>query len=156
MRTLNKIERGFSLVEVTMALGITTFALVVILGLLPVGIGAQETSLNETTATNVATGIIADLRQVPSTYAISLNTSLSTKSSRYGVDVTQPATTIYLDASGTLQASASTALYKATVHLTQPAGTTRTATYGSIVITWPPSSSTPVGSVTLFVALDRN
>jgi uncharacterized protein (TIGR02598 family) len=156
MKTMPHAQQGFSLVEVTFALGVAAFALVVILGLFPVGIGAQQASLNETTATNVATGIIADLRQVPSAYAISLNSNLSTVSSRYGVDVSQATTTIYLDESGTKQSSAAQARYKATISLTQPAVGTRSATYGSIAITWPPTSAVPVGSVTVFVALNRN
>ncbi len=95
-----------------MALGVAAFALVVIVGLFPVGIGAQQTSLNETMATNIATSIIADLRQAPSAYALSLNSSLSTKSSRYGVDVTQATTTLYLDESGAKLTSSTGAHYQ--------------------------------------------
>ncbi len=149
--------QGFSLVEVTLALGVASFTLMSILGLLSVGMGAQQTSSRETIATNLALGIMADLIEVPNTAAIALQPALTTKSSRYGVDVTQPITTIYLDQSGTLVTSAAQATFKATISLTKPATGERTDSYGTITISWPPEVVAPTtGLVTVFVALDRN
>lgn len=157
MKTRNRsIRNGFSLVEVALALGVASFALLTILGLLPVGIGAQQSSINETVAANIATAVIADLREVPSAYAIALAPTLTTKSTIYNVDVTQASSTIYVDGSGALEPSAANARYKVTITLTQPAAKNRNATYGSIRISWPPAAATPVDSVTVYVALDRN
>ena len=145
---------GFSLVEVTMALGIAAFALLAIFGLLPVGLNNNLASIRQTAATDLATAIIADMRQTPT--AAAANAGLSSKSAKYGVDVTAPDTTIYLDESGTLQASASAARYKAVISLTQPDSGSRSATYGSVTISWPAAAATPLGSVSAFVGLDRN
>jgi len=149
--------QGFSLVEVTLALGVAAFTLMVILGLMSVGMGAQQTSSRETIATNLALGIMADLIEVPNSAAIALQPTLTTISSRYRVDVTQAITTIYLDQSGTLVPSAAQATFKATISVTKPAAGERTASYGTITISWPPAAVAPTtGLVTVFVALDRN
>jgi uncharacterized protein (TIGR02598 family) len=149
-------RRGFSLVEVALALGVTSFALITIVGLLPLGIGTLRQTVEETAAINIATGVVADLHQAPSAAAIALNSSLSPKSPLYGVDVTQPSATIYLDGNGTLEPSAATARYQANIVLTAPPAGARNATEGSVIITWPPGNSVNANSVSLLVALDRN
>ena len=152
---------GFSLVEVALALGIASFGLLALFGLLPVGISSNHASIEQTNATNIATAIIADLRQTPCAAAIAANPALSSKSPRYGVDVGQSYTAaapyvFYLDDSGALQPTAATARYKATLLLTQSAAGQRTAPQGSISIGWPAAASSPLDSVTEFTALDRN
>jgi type II secretory pathway pseudopilin PulG len=52
--------QAFSLVEVVLALGIVSFAVLTILGLLPVGIKLAHNSLQETGAQNVVSQIVAD------------------------------------------------------------------------------------------------
>jgi len=157
---------AFSLVEVTLALGVAAIALLAIFGLLPVGINNNQASIQQTAATNIATGIIADLKQVPSAAAIAANGALTTISPQYHIDITNcpppPAnpTTIYLDQSGGLVTSKTDpkARYWATIVLiqpsSQPSSPTRTATFGNIKIGWPAAGS--LGYVSVFVALDRN
>jgi hypothetical protein len=53
---------GFSLVEVTLALGVATFCLLVLLGLLPTGLKTQQTSIQQTTANQIISTISSDLR----------------------------------------------------------------------------------------------
>jgi hypothetical protein len=55
-------KAAFSLVELAFAVGIASFALITILALLPAGISANQTSVEETEATGLMAGIIADLR----------------------------------------------------------------------------------------------
>src|SRR5207248_10759131 len=62
MRTNNTAQTGFSLVEVTFALGVTAFWLIVVIGMLPTALKTQQASVNQTKANAVASQIINDLR----------------------------------------------------------------------------------------------
>ncbi|MEI8309442.1 MAG: prepilin-type N-terminal cleavage/methylation domain-containing protein [Verrucomicrobiota bacterium] len=148
--------KGFSLVEVTLAIGIAGFALLAIFGLLPVGLSSNQASIQQTEAANIVTGIVADLRQVPNATAIASNPSLSSVSPKYGIDAAGAGSTIFLDESGALESTAAQARYKAVAQLTQPSAGQRTATYGSVIISWPAAATNPSGTVKSFLALDRN
>jgi type II secretory pathway pseudopilin PulG len=52
---------GFSLVEVTLALGVAVFCAIVVLGLLPAGLKTQQNSIQQTTANTISSQIVADL-----------------------------------------------------------------------------------------------
>lgn len=54
-------RRGFSLVEVTIAIAILAFALVVLLGLLPTGLQTNQVAIQQAQALNLLSGIKADL-----------------------------------------------------------------------------------------------
>ncbi len=58
---------GFSLIEVTLALGVIAFALVAIMGLFPVAMKSATESQRETRATFIAQSILADLGSGSST-----------------------------------------------------------------------------------------
>lgn len=62
---------AFSLVEVSMALGVAAFCLTSLFGLLPVGMTSNQSCTEQTTAANVATSIVADLQAAASTSALS-------------------------------------------------------------------------------------
>src|SRR6266542_3377646 len=53
---------AFSLVEVTLAIGIAAFCLIAVLGLLPVALTIQQASIQQTTATAILSTTAADLR----------------------------------------------------------------------------------------------
>jgi uncharacterized protein (TIGR02598 family) len=55
-------RRAFSLVEVVIALGICTFAMLTIVALLPLGVSTNRISVEETQASGLLTGLEADLR----------------------------------------------------------------------------------------------
>jgi uncharacterized protein (TIGR02598 family) len=52
---------AFSLIEVTLALGITAFCLLTVFALLPVALKTQQASIQQTTANTIASQIVADL-----------------------------------------------------------------------------------------------
>lgn len=156
MKNYHSSLSAFSLVEVTLALGIAAFALLSIFGLLPIGMSSNQASVEQTIATNIVTGIMADLRETPTVSAIAGNAALNSQSPKYHLDVTLPSHTFFLDQSGARQTSAATARYKAILTLTVPQTGTRTATYGTLKIGWPAEAATSLGSVTTCVALDRN
>ena len=56
---------GFSLVEVVLALGVISFAIVAIIGLLPIGLASGRGSIQESRANHLADGIFATLRAQP-------------------------------------------------------------------------------------------
>jgi type II secretory pathway pseudopilin PulG len=53
---------AFSLVEVTLALGVAAFCLLVLLGLLPTGLKTQQSSIQQTTANEIISQIYSVLR----------------------------------------------------------------------------------------------
>src|SRR5438067_2326768 len=74
-------KNGFSLVEVTIALGIGAFCLIAIFGLLPVGLTSNRNSVEQTKAAGVATAVFTDLRTP--------NPAKPSQSPRYGFDLTK-------------------------------------------------------------------
>jgi uncharacterized protein (TIGR02598 family) len=57
--------RGFSLVEVVLALGVIGFSLLAIIGLLPIGLQSGRASIQETRANHLAEQIFSTLRSQP-------------------------------------------------------------------------------------------
>jgi len=53
---------AFSLVEVTLALGVAAVSLIVVLGLLPASLKTQQSSIGQTTANQIISTIYSDLR----------------------------------------------------------------------------------------------
>src|SRR5438874_9387261 len=53
---------AFSLVEVTLALGVDAVSLIVVLGLLPASLKTQQSSIQQTTANQIISTIYSDLR----------------------------------------------------------------------------------------------
>lgn len=53
---------GFSLIEVTIALGIATFCLVALFALLPIGLNTNRDTIEQTVATSIAANIASDIR----------------------------------------------------------------------------------------------
>jgi type II secretory pathway pseudopilin PulG len=53
---------GFSLVELTLAIGVAAFCLITVFALLPVALKTQQASIQQTTANNIITEILGDLR----------------------------------------------------------------------------------------------
>jgi type II secretory pathway pseudopilin PulG len=62
MNPLGRRTAGFSLVEVTLALGIAAFCLLTVFALLPVALSTQQASIQQTVANDIMTEILGDLR----------------------------------------------------------------------------------------------
>jgi type II secretory pathway pseudopilin PulG len=56
---------AFSLVEVTVALGIAAFCLVAVFGLVPVGVQTNRNATSQTAATNILSSVVSDFRASP-------------------------------------------------------------------------------------------
>ena len=152
--------RGFTLVEVTLALGIAVFCLMVIFGLLNVGINTSSGSIEQSVATNILTAVAGDLRAAP-TPAPNATSATSTV---YGLSIPgnggSPTNSlgIVLDTTGQRATGATPGRYRLDVWM-RP-GTNRGATQARIMVSWPPrpagTTGSPANLVESFVALDRN
>ena len=58
---------GFSLVEVTLAIGIAAFCLIAVFGLVPIAVQTNRNATSQTAATNIIASVIADMRALKST-----------------------------------------------------------------------------------------
>lgn len=75
---------GFSLIEVTIALGIAAFCLITVFGLLPIGLDSSQNAAEQTIVSGVATAISADLHSTP------LVSSTGASTSRFGLFIPPP------------------------------------------------------------------
>ena len=154
----NKKAHGFSLVEVTIALGIAAFCLIALFGLLPVGINSTAVATQQTIATSLLASVASDLRAIP---------NQTTTTGRFKIDVSTPGLkSIFINEDGTTNPSASADFrYRLTYNvILPPSAAPRSATAISIRVTWPaiadPQPGTPpknyAGIVESYVALNRN
>ena len=69
---------AFSLVELTLAIGIAAFCLIAVFGLMPVGVQTNRNATSQTAATNIIASVIADMRATP-----------GATSAQYGIHIRQ-------------------------------------------------------------------
>jgi uncharacterized protein (TIGR02598 family) len=141
---------AFSLVELTLALGIAAFCLIAVFGLLPVGVQANRNATSQTAANSIISAVVADLRATPKTI---------TASAQFGITFGTN-TTLYFDGQGQFTPSlGANSRYQLNITWnTAPIG----LQYADVRVSWPPTvvqtSPTPIpsGSVETFAAFDRN
>jgi hypothetical protein len=137
---------AFSLVELTLALGIAAFCLIAVIGLVPVAALTNRNATSQTAATNVIASVIADMRA-----------TTSSTSPQYGITF-GTAKTLYFDGAGQFATSlGANSRYR--VRITFPSSPSGLS-YADVKATWPapvdPATTTPSGSVEIFAAFDRN
>jgi uncharacterized protein (TIGR02598 family) len=138
---------GFSLIEVTLALGVAAFCLIAVFGLMPVGVQTSRNATSQTAATNIIAAVVSDLRATPSASATSSQFAIT-----FGT-----AKTLYFDSAGqftTLLTADSRYQINITWNPSAPTG----SRYADLKVTWP-AVATPanaIGSVEMFAAFDRN
>jgi type II secretory pathway pseudopilin PulG len=79
MNPHHNTRTGFSLIEVTIALGIAAFCLITVFGLLPIGLDSSQNAAEQTVVSGIATAVSADLHSTP------LISSTGTTTSRFGL-----------------------------------------------------------------------
>jgi len=158
------------LVEVALALAITTFCLVAVFGLLPVGLNSNQASIEQTAAANIARSIIADLRSTPAS-------TTGTSSSLYGISIpavgtagtmtASPAKILFFYSDGSSSTTAITSglatRYRVDIGFAPPASG-KSTTAVRLVISWPALANqntstwpkTFSGCYETVTALDRN
>jgi uncharacterized protein (TIGR02598 family) len=147
-------RNGFSLSEVALALGVSSFCLMTLMALIPVGIQRNHEADSRSAMVNLATLVTHDLVATPEI--------ANSKSPVYQFQI--PAVG---SSSGTIQStfvnSASGGEYRVTVYF-YPPSTGRAATAANILITWPGQADPNAalapshynGMYETVVSLDRN
>jgi uncharacterized protein (TIGR02598 family) len=135
---------GFSLVEVTLALGIAAFCLIAVFGLVPVAVLTNRNATSQTAATNVIASVIADMRA-----------TTSSTSPQYGITFGTPKT-LYFDGAGqfTTSLGANSRYCVSVTFPSSPSG----LSYADIKAIWPAAATAAnaSGSAEMFAAFDRN
>src|SRR3954451_15463119 len=115
---------GFSLVEVTLAIGIAAFCLIAVFGLMPVAVLTNRNATSQTAATNVIASVIADMRA-----------TTSSTSPQYGITFGTPKT-LYFDGKGQFTTSLG-ANSRYQVNVTWSDSAWSGLRYADIKATWP-------------------
>jgi type II secretory pathway pseudopilin PulG len=152
---------AFSLVEVTLALGVAAFCLIAVFGLLPVGVQTNQRATSQTAATSIMANVIADLRATPN--PPSINTSVQYRIT-FGTSKT-----LYFDSSGRCSTDSAGSIKPNGSSWSPPIQTryqlnltfpwTNGLTYGAdLKVTWPAAATVAnaSGSTEMFAAFDRN
>lgn len=153
---------AFSLVEVTIALGVAAICLILLVGLLPAGLKTQRASAQQTVANQIMnvllTDLRADIRLPPGQASHEGDSGFGLHghwAQMYAPD------TLYFDEQGQwLQLNGSApagAVFRAKItYLFPPNASTSVA---NVVVSWPaqvdPTTATPEGSVQTFIAVNR-
>jgi uncharacterized protein (TIGR02598 family) len=146
MKNSLRCSAAFSLVELTLALGIAAFCLIAVLGLVPVAALTNRNATSQTAATNIIASVIADMRATTSSTSPQYNITFGT------------AKTLYFDGAGQFTTSlGANSRYRVRVTFpSSPSG----LSYADVNATWPapvdPVTTTPSGTVEIFAAFDRN
>jgi uncharacterized protein (TIGR02598 family) len=141
---------AFSLVEVTLAIGIAAFCLITVFALVPVAVLANRNATSQTAATNVMASVISDMRA-----------TTGSTSPQYGITFGTPKT-LYFDGAGQFTTSLSTnSRYQLNVtwNTSNLTGSCSPALpCADLKVTWP-AAATPAnasGSSEMFAAFKRN
>jgi uncharacterized protein (TIGR02598 family) len=144
---------AFSLVEVTLALGIAAFCLITVFGLVPVAVLANRNATSQTAANNIIAAVVADLRATPKTASSSSQFAITFLTNK----------TLYFDGSGQSTTSLSAnSRYQLNVTFSQqsPAPTPPAipTIYADLKVTWPAAATlaNATGAAEMLAALDRN
>jgi len=154
-----KRRASFSLVEVTLALGVAAISMLVIFSLLPIGLQTNQRSIEQTASADILSALAADLRATPVTTPRG-NPATSTQ---LGISIpaagTTGTTTLFFNGAGRFASSQqSDSRYRATITFVSNNGGPKTATFADLQITWPAGATitNAQGSAEMFAAFDRN
>ena len=149
MRLSNRKQAAFSLVEVTLALGVAAFCLLAVFGLMPVGVQTNRNATSQTAAANIMAAVVADLRATPKG---------NTTSSQFGITFGAN-TTLYFDGSGQFATSLGTnSRYQLNLTWNVTGACSAALPCADLKVTWP-AAATPAnasGTAETFAAFDRN
>jgi uncharacterized protein (TIGR02598 family) len=145
---------AFSMVEVTLALGVAAVALLAIVGLLPVGLQNNRLSSEQTAAPKIISAVAADLRATPKNATASPVFALQVPSN----SSTSTVTAFFTSEGKHSDTFNSDSRYRLTVSFAPNSSGSTGATFASLILSWPAAVDLPLaaGSVEAFVALRRD
>ncbi|HEX4630210.1 MAG TPA: hypothetical protein VH188_04530 [Chthoniobacterales bacterium] len=161
MNLSRRRPNAFSLVEVTLALGIAAVSLLAIFALLPVGVKTNQLAIEQSASTDVLSAVAADLRATPVTIprggaATSPQFSIAIPANPVGAKTT---TILYFTSEGQFTTTlAPASRYRVSVTFLPNGAGMRTATFAHLSASWPAAAAAADtgGTAEVFVALDRN
>lgn len=156
MRLLPPKFAAFSLVEVTLALGVAAVSLLAIFGLLATGSQINRVAIEQTAASDILTAVAADLRATPRTSPNSLQFGIAVPPNPV---VAPTSATLYVNSAGQASTSLNSVSRYRLVITFLPNGAGRAATFVGLRISWPGAAdptNANTGAAETFVALDRN
>ena len=147
---------SFSLVEVTLALGVAAVWLLVVFSLLPIGLQTNQRSIEQTASADILSTIVADLRATPRGTASSSQFSISIPANP--ITSATEVSPIYFNSAGQLVTSDQNPRYRVTITFLANGGAAKTATFADLKVTWPAAASiaNAQGLAEMFAAFDRN
>jgi uncharacterized protein (TIGR02598 family) len=141
--------KGFSLVEITLALGVMAICLLAVLGLLPIASNTNRLAAADTAAASIAAAVLADIRATPRTAPSSTQFAVS-----FGAN-----SILFFDAEGQSTTTVNnTSIYRADVTFPINPSGAKAATFVHVKVSWPAASSptNAAGTAEMFSALNRN
>jgi uncharacterized protein (TIGR02598 family) len=162
MKQIRFVSAGFSLVELTLALGVAGVSLLAIFGLLATGSQINHSAIEQTASSDILTTVAADLRATPRTSP----PGGATSSPQFGISIPanpvggSTSATLYFNSVGESSVSLNTdSRYRLVVTFLPNGARARTATFVNLRMTWPAAAdptNASTGAAETFVALDRN
>jgi uncharacterized protein (TIGR02598 family) len=150
---------SFSLVEVTLALGVAAISLLVIFSLLPIGLQTNQRSIEQTASADILSAVVADLRATPVTNP----RGNATMSTQFGISIpatgSMGTTTLFFNTAGQSATSQQfDSRYRIIVTFVPNGGGAKTATLADLRVSWPAGAAVAnaQGSAEMFAAFDRN
>lgn len=155
----NESQAAFSLVEVTLALGVAAISLIVIFSLLPIGLQTNQRSIEQTASADILSAIAADLRATP----ISTPRGNAATSGQFGIPIpaagSTGTTTLFFNSAGQFSNSQQPdSRYRAIITFVSNGGALKSASLAHLRVTWPAAAAitNAQGSAEMFAAFDRN
>jgi uncharacterized protein (TIGR02598 family) len=142
-------SKSFSLVEITLALGIVAISLLAVLGLMPIASNTNRSAAADTAAASIAAAVLADIRATPTAAANSTQFQVP-----FGSDWV-----LFFDAEGQATTTANDAsIYRAEIAFPHNASGINAARLIYVKVSWPAAASpaNAAGSAEMFCALNRN
>jgi len=161
----NRIREAFSLVEVTIALGLVTFGLVVLFALLPTGLNLVKQSEDEGVAVNILTMVAADFQSVAKAatetprFEIPFRNGRSSGLFGSGTPLFFSESGMWLpevQASTVQQAAESGAFFMASYSIRARDTQNSTPPTAMLMVSWPALAANPSGNVECLVVLAEN
>ena len=142
-------RHGFSLVEVTLTLGVASLCLMALFALLPIGVQTNRAAIGETIGSSILTAVTADLRSTP---------KLNSTSTQFGINF-GTAITLYFSSEGKFTSTLdSKSRFRLTITFPASAGGAFAPTYAHLRVSWPAAATVAnsSGSIETLAAFDRH
>jgi uncharacterized protein (TIGR02598 family) len=158
MRSQQRHPAGFSLVEVTLAMGVAGFCLLAVFALLPIGVKTNQTAFSQTAAATILSDVVADMRAADKSAGTSPQFGINFNSTS--------AQHFFFDSEGRFAtALQATSRYRLVVTIFPPvlSGLNQHyATYANVRVAWPAAvdptlaTAAPAGSIETVAAFERH